>query len=108
LANAIWRQFVELGSIGSAGTTGAACSDWCVCELEQFDGAALSACQTDPSIALSPGFCYVDLTENPGSEALLSDCPDNQKRRLRFFGVAGPDGSDQSHWFIGCRGTTLQ
>jgi hypothetical protein len=104
----VWRQFVELGSVGGAGMSGAACSDWCVCELAQFEGAALSTCQTDPSAALPPGFCYVDLTENPDGEALLLDCPDNQKRRLRLLGVAGPDGSDQSHWFLGCTGTTRQ
>jgi hypothetical protein len=67
----------------------------CFCEVPQLEGAAQSACREDLSDAPlstdgSPvdGFCYVDASTSPpvGNPELVSQCPDAQRRRLRFVG----------------------
>lgn len=108
LANAAWQQFSTSGAVGGAGSVGAACSDWCVCELTQLSGDALSACQTEPNANSPPGFCYLDLQDNPATEALLTQCPTAQKRLLRFLAGTGPGSAQAAAWFIECTGNPLQ
>jgi hypothetical protein len=63
------------------------CEDFCYCELAQLDGADLTACQTETTVSSDLyGFCYVDPENGAGSEALVAQCPETQRRILRFLG----------------------
>jgi hypothetical protein len=75
-------------------------SNWdCFCALPQLEGEALTVCQNDAAdepvdSAGKPvsGFCYVDGTTDPptGNEALVADCSETQRRRIRVVGDAEP------------------
>lgn len=66
----------------------------CFCEVEQFEGDALTSCRTGIAAPDEPGFCYVDADADPGeasdSEALetrrelVAGCPEASRRILRF------------------------
>jgi hypothetical protein len=71
----------------------------CFCALPQLEGEGLTVCQNDASdtpvdAAGEPvsGFCYVDATTEPmtGNEALVSDCSETQRRRIRVVGKGEP------------------
>jgi hypothetical protein len=73
------------------GATGVACSDYCMCEIEQLSGAELSACQSslqDPTGVY--GFCYVDPENGIGVPEIVAACPSTQRRVIRFLGVEAP------------------
>jgi hypothetical protein len=83
------------------GTAPYPCDDLCVCELDPAVGASLKACQTEaePNSSTS-GWCYVSAAGGAAQNALVEQCPENAKHRLRFFGPAistEPDG-----WLLGC------
>ena len=97
------------------GTSGVSCDSFCGCEIVQAPGIAsdqgseLYACQNEPTPASSVnGFCLIDQmrtdesgADSPlGSAALVSECPTNQKRRLRFVGAGLP--SSGATTFLGC------
>ena len=73
------------------GNTGVSCSDYCMCEIQQFEAAELVACQfldTDPGT--QSGFCYVEPDRGIGSPSLVASCPDTQRQLLRFMGSNVP------------------
>jgi len=94
-----------------------ACSDWCMCEIEQVDPAHLKACQTNQG-GVPAGYCYVDDQAKVGAdasaaqavEAQLALCPVNERHRLRFV------DSDPAHKtpaqgafaFIACLGAPIE
>jgi hypothetical protein len=80
LMSAIFKQLQATGSCGSsAGQSSCDASSFCMCQINQEAGADLTACQANATPTV-PGFCYID---DPTSEA-LAQCPNNQKRLLRF------------------------
>jgi len=97
-----------------------ACSKECFCELTQFTGDALTACQTGTDGGDSYGYCYVDpeattvaanadgtvtMAEQAlitGETALVKDCSATQKRILRFIGNGVPATDGVA--FIACIG----
>jgi hypothetical protein len=99
---------------------GSACSNYCFCELNQFTGNELSACQTGNEEANAAGYCYVDpaaaqaaaeadgqvtpaeQTLIDGQDALVKDCSPTQRRLLRFIGENVP--SKDGLAFIACIG----
>jgi hypothetical protein len=73
------------------GDTGIDCASLCACELHQFQGDDLAACQNDPAEAEDlHGFCYVDPAAGAGSPVLVAGCSANQQRKLRFLGQDVP------------------
>lgn len=93
------RKAIQAGS-GAASAANAAMADLpgfkfdCYCEIPQSTGAELTACQQDttdyPMVdgKYINGWCYVDAGASPpvGNPELVSKCPDNEKRNLRFVG----------------------
>jgi len=83
------------------------CSSMCQCLLTQASatmnstgsaaGSDLAACQNADDATTStlpPGYCYVDPSAGAGSNpSLVSQCPDSQRRILRFVGN-NPTGTD--------------
>jgi len=99
----------------SAGTcAGAACSDWCMCEIEQVDSSHLKACQTGQG-EVPPGYCYVDEQAKRGAdpsgaqaiEAQLAQCPVNQRQRLSFVDPTQRTPAPGAFTFIACTGETI-
>ena len=103
----------ETGACG--GTTGVSCDTFCGCEIVQTPGTAsdqssdLYACQNDVTPAASVnGFCVIDQMRTDangapsplGNPAVVSECPSNQKRLLRFLGAGNP--ASGTSVFIGC------
>ena len=81
--------------------------DDCYCEIEQLSGAALSACQENPSpvpvdSSGKPvdGWCYVDDTN--GAAALLTGCDEGEHYRVRFVGQGQP--AERAITFVTCAG----
>ena len=80
-----------------------ACDSACACELQQPDGSDLVACQNDEVIADGIyGFCYIDEDAGIGNPALVADCPESMKRRLRFVGDNTP--AADAVVFLACAG----
>jgi hypothetical protein len=73
-----------------------ACSAMCVCQLPQETGQNLATCQNanaGSENTLPPGFCYVDPGRGAGTNPdLVSECPQTQRRRIRYAGN-NPSGS---------------
>jgi hypothetical protein len=80
------------------------CNDFCMCEIEQFTGPELVACQTGTTAGIS-GYCYVDpavaiqnaeadgmgisleeQTVIDGQNALVANCKETERRVLNFVG----------------------
>jgi len=117
------REFLK--NEGECDGAATPCSQECFCELTQFTGADLTACQTGTDSGVKYGYCYVDpeaetaVATSPGSDggvsitpaeqslidgetSLVKDCSATQKRILRFIGedVPAKDGVA----FIACIG----
>ncbi len=97
-----------------AGDSGIACSDYCVCEIEQSRGDDLVACQNDEaSSSQNPGYCYIDAERidssgQPapiGNPELLGGCQPGQRRNLRFVGENTPQNGAVT--FIACTGAPV-
>jgi hypothetical protein len=83
-----------LERVGYCGA-GLPCSQVCLCELTQLEGAALTSCQNDPQPGDEPGFCYVSAVQgqdNVGAAELAADCVGGPPRRIRFSGGAPGEG----------------
>jgi hypothetical protein len=89
----------------------AATAGWdCFCEMIQLEGYERTACQAlteDPPLLDGQpvvGWCYVDATAVPplGNVELVDQCPENEKRRIRFAGVGEPVPG--ATVFISCAG----
>ena len=113
--SAMVKQLQANGSCG--GNSGIGCDTICGCEITQAAGtasdqnSALYACQNEVTVAAGVnGFCVIDQlrTDAAGAPAplgnpdLVSECPSNWKRLLRFVGVGTP-ASDASV-FLSCTG----
>ncbi len=93
------------------GASEIACEDECFCELNQFTGTELRACQTGGTTN-TPGYCYVDpAAVDPGDTELLDGennlvkgCQPTARRILNFVGdnIPAKDGLA----FIACIGAT--
>jgi hypothetical protein len=84
-----------------SGTEDPTCSRACTSELQQVqqfqsDSAAeaLRACQEEPAPSGLEGWCYIDPARGIGSAELVSSCPVNEQRRLRFPGQGPAEGSN--------------
>jgi hypothetical protein len=86
-------------------------SAWnCFCEITQVTGDELNACQNDtanPPLANGAevnGWCYVDATTTPytGNPEIVADCPETEKRIIRFVGEGGAKAG--ATIFITCSG----
>ena len=106
---------LALQQAGSCDQPGAQpCSTMCQCLLNQESaamnstgsaaGSDLAVCQNaDDTTAnlLPPGYCYVDPSAGAGANlSLLSQCPDSQRRILRFVG-SNPTGNGYSVPLVG-------
>lgn len=86
----------------------------CFCEIPQSTGVDLAACQNDVSDHPMvdgknvDGWCYVDAGTSPpvGNPELVSKCPDNEKRNIRFLGQAAV--SPGATLFISCQNGSSQ
>ena len=97
IAGAIQDELTAVSLCG--GGTGVSCSDYCMCEIEQFSGAALTTCQSSAAEpATQYGFCYVD--ESTGDPGLLASCPATQRQIIRFMGEDVP--APRSMAFVAC------
>jgi hypothetical protein len=81
-------------------------STLCFCEVAQLTpDTGLEECQqNEAESGTVHGWCYIDATTNPptGNEALVDDCPDTERRIIRFVGDAEAQaGATQ---FITCAG----
>jgi len=62
----------------------------CICALEQAEGAAMTACQSELTPANTvDGWCILDRTCSR-NDALFADCQATQPSKLRFLGNATP------------------
>src|SRR6185369_2551832 len=104
---ALEQKLMTSGVCG--GTSGVSCDTFCGCEIQQTAGADLDACQNDLTPASTAnGFCVIDLMHTDengapaplGNPALVSQCPANDKRLLRFVNAGQP--APDSTLFIGC------
>ncbi|MGC4092324.1 MAG: hypothetical protein QM756_31460 [Polyangiaceae bacterium] len=89
------------------------CDQFCLCEIQQFSGTALTSCQTAAQATGTPGYCYVDplqaaagSAERTAQEAIVASCPASQKRLLRFVGDNTP--AKGAIAMIACLGATVQ
>ncbi len=77
-----------------------ACSSYCVCEVPELDGDALTSCLNDvDSSATDDGFCYVDPAQGAGDALLVEGCPGGRQRYVRFSGSVPSAGSTP---FVDC------
>ena len=98
---------------GICGGASIPCDNECFCELTQFTGAELRACQTGGTTN-SAGYCYVDpaavdpsdATLLQGENNLVKGCQPTARRILNFVGdnIPAKDGLA----FIACIGATPQ
>ena len=109
----VQTQLVEGGFCGAEGA--AACSAYCLCQIDQYTGDDLVACQTGTAEPTEPkGYCYVDGNpaegEDPNSQAvtarkaIVASCPASQPRLLRFATEVPQKGAVA---FIACLGKAL-
>jgi hypothetical protein len=101
LVGPIHDELMALSLCGSA--SGVSCFDYCLCEVEELEGAELEACQNSleaPSDLY--GFCYVDPDNGFGNPGLVATCPETQRQIIRFVGVDLP--APGAIGFIACRG----
>lgn len=84
-ATAGWDCFCEIPQAG--GGSNDSSSDLFACQNDVDDPAVNAATKTNVS-----GWCYVDATTEPptGNAELVSKCPANDQRLLRFSGDANP------------------
>jgi hypothetical protein len=113
LGPAVRQGLERAGSCGLPGEV--ACNDYCLCEVQQFEGTDLERCRTTPeALRDKQGYCYVDESLAPGEAATddkvrqrlasIAECPATQRRLLRFSSEVPAKGAVA---FIGCLGKTL-
>jgi hypothetical protein len=104
LAAAVRTRMKELGHCGADSPSGVSCESLCMCRIEQFQGEALTSCQTNAT-ATMPGYCYIDAEREVGDAALVAECPDTMRRALIFVGDDTPQPGSSA--FIACSGATF-
>jgi len=109
IAPAVFNQLAASGTCGNnPGQTPCNDTGFCMCTINQeVPGPDLDNCQNDSATGTA-GYCYIDSTIKPNSPA-LKNCPDNQKRLLRFVDAA--DGTKTPAQgaiaFIACLGAAI-
>jgi len=100
----VLKQLADRQACGTSTTP--SCSSFCLCELEQAEGAGLDQCLNDVAGSDTPGYCYVDPSANPprGNPALVAGCSSG-KQLIRFVGPDTPRPGATA--FIACLGATL-
>jgi hypothetical protein len=108
-------QYLHDEGLCSNGPGAFPCERKCYCELNQFTGDDLRACETMSDPGTLYGYCYVDpaaaAAASPddtallqGEQTLVADCLPTQKRILRFMGDGVPAKDGLA--FIACIGAT--
>ena len=115
ITRAVRARLALNGDCGS-GPGQTACSDWCMCEIEQVDAAHLKACQTNQG-GVPPGYCYIDDQAKAGADASvarvideqLALCPANERHQLHFVDAdaAHKTPAQGAFAFIACIGESL-
>lgn len=103
----VLKQLAERQSCGVPGTPSCSASSFCLCELAQSEGQALSDCLNQEAGSSAPGYCYVDpYGESPqGNPALVANCDPTSRRLIRFVGPDTPTPGATT--FIACLGASL-
>jgi hypothetical protein len=84
---------------------GTACESYCLCQINQYQGQDLVACQQQSAEPVDPkGYCYVDGAQGPAQAAITANCPASQQRLLRFASEVPIKGAVA---FIACLGKSL-
>jgi hypothetical protein len=99
-------QNLEQNSICGA-TSGVDCAQFCLCEIYQPTGSELLSCQNDVDSGEVVGVCYIDEDQMIGNPELVADCPETQRRRLRFVDPSGNTPQTGASLFIACVGASL-
>lgn len=101
----------NLRNTGQCGDdTGIDCELACLCEINQFEGDALRACQEQvvPPANLT-GYCYVEGGEDKSAAAntIVSKCKATERRMLRFVDPNQETPRKGAVTFIACIGAAL-
>jgi hypothetical protein len=95
------EEELKAGSL-CGGNSGVSCSDYCMCEIEQFTGQELAACrELDPGPE-QYGYCYVEKDKDNAAPSLTANCPATQPQIIRFMGTDVP--RQKAIAFIACLG----
>jgi hypothetical protein len=98
LRSALDEQMQSSGLCGPG--TNVPCETLCACQIAQLEGDDLATCQNASTLPTDLyGYCYVD--EENGAQELLTACPAENKRFLRFAGDDTP--AQGSFVFLTCR-----
>jgi hypothetical protein len=84
------------------------CASFLLCRIQQLQKDQLKACQDQPTTDENIfGYCYVADTPDQkiGNPDLLANCPESERRLLRFVGENVPAGGAVT--FIACAGDTF-
>ncbi|MBN1609397.1 MAG: hypothetical protein JW940_22390, partial [Polyangiaceae bacterium] len=101
------RGALERGNKCGKGTD-LPCESFTLCRIQQLTGEQLNECQNLQTTGESVfGYCYVADTPDQqiGNPDLLANCPESEKRLLRFVGENVPAGGAVT--FIACAGDTF-
>jgi hypothetical protein len=100
--SAVYRQLPSSGACGGIGQD--PCETWCMCPVTQIanNTECTTAVAPDPAVF---GYCYIDAAQNIGNPVLVENCPETQKRLLRFVGDNLP--AKGAVTLIACAGATF-
>lgn len=113
LAGAIRGGLEREGICGKQGQE--SCNNYCLCKLVELtdqSGSDGTKCLNELNVEKStntPGFCYVDPSQNHGSEQVVASCPGTEKRIIRIVGNANTNNKFDAapapgRVFIACNG----
>ena len=113
IADAVLGALEDYNLCGPDNVNGS-CDQMCMCQLRQLPAGSTERerCLTEQNIehtAASPGYCYIDPALGFGSPDLVAECPETQRRLLRFvgneaLGMAAP--APNANVFIACAGAS--
>ncbi len=105
---AVIENLTNTGQCGSG--TGIDCAGACLCEINQFEGGDLTACQTSVvAPANLTGYCYVEggETKSEAENAIVSKCKPTERRLLRFVDQNMETPRKGAVTFIACIGASF-
>jgi hypothetical protein len=88
--------------------TSVQCESFLLCKIDQLQGDGLKECQENQTTGENVyGYCYISDTADQkiGNPDLLANCPESERRLLRFVGDNVPAGGAVT--FIACAGDTF-
>jgi len=111
LEAAVRARLKQDGQCDGAGQP--ACDQFQMCAITQLDKqTGLNSClNDDPVKAGVNGYCYIDQTcvdAKTCNGKFISQCPETEKRLLRFVGADTKTPTDGANVFIACAGATFQ